>query len=267
MSSAYHPRPRSLNKRGLALSIAFHLLLLLAFLIQLHRPVPERPSMPVPPPVTLDLPVAGSEPASVPTAKKAAPELSPQPRRTLSPPPAPLPALLPKAAPPPAAPSPPSVQPVVPLPTVTAAQNGTESGTAPIGRAANGTGSTAAGGSHSGDGARGGGDGAGAGAERDSADRPDWIVKPTPQQETASLSLVAKGDRANGWAVISCLVTRANRVRDCKIIAESPKSTDWYRFGDSALLLSRYFRIRPPMRNGQPRYDIRVRIPIYWTWK
>jgi periplasmic protein TonB len=257
MSSAYHPRPRSLNKRSLALSIAIHLLVLLAFLIQRYRPLPE-PAQP--PPLTLDFPIAQPEPPSVATERKPAPE-EPQPaKQSLS-------TVHPEKAgtvPPPAAPAPMRlVQPLVQLPTFTPAQNGSGStGTASTGQA--GTGSAPTGGGA----ANAPGNGAAAGASRsdaDTADRPDWIVKPTSRQEFHALSSIAYKDRANGWALLSCFVTRANTVRQCKVVSQSPNS-DRYGFGDSALRLSEHFRIRPPMRDGQPRYDIRVRIPVFWDW-
>jgi protein TonB len=259
MSSAYHPQPRSLDKRGLALSIAIHLLVLLAFLIQRHRPIPE-PTLPAPPPPTLDFPLAQPEPPSVATERRPVPE-APQPAKQA------LSTAHPDksdAAPSSAVPAQVRlVQPLVQLPTFTAAQNGSAStGTAPSGEVASGSASSGGGAvSAPGNGAAGGA----SKSDADTADRPDWIVKPTSRQEFHALSSVAYKDRANGWALLSCFVTRANTVRQCKIVSQSPNS-DRYGFGDAALRLSEHFRIRPPMRDGQPRYDLRVRIPVYWNW-
>jgi hypothetical protein len=163
----------------------------------------------------------------------------------------------------------PVVQPLVKLPEPTSTKMPGSSplseqpaATAPGATATSGTAGNGAG-TTSGAGDEGNGPAAGA-----SAERPDWIRKPDIGERIGALSRLAFRKRANGWAVLSCFVTRSNKVRDCRVIGESPdpKGGHSYEFGKSALRMSHTFRIRPPMRNGQPRYDIRVRIPIYWNW-
>lgn len=97
---------------------------------------------------------------------------------------------------------------------------------------------------------------------------PDWIVKPTPEQQAAALSTIVMKAGVSGGAILSCLVTRQNRVRNCKVLKETAGSYSFgqsYEFGRAALRLSRTFRVRPPVRDGIPRYDIPVRIPVYWA--
>lgn len=256
---------RRIDKRGLALSVAFHLVVLLLFLISRRRS-PEIVTPPIlAPPMTMDLSVG---PTPEPADKLQKPNAASKPQakepaaKVVS---APAPSGAPQIA------APPAVQPIVPplvqLPTF--ASNDT--GSANVANPSAGTGTTGlagadrGNGSGSGSGASGGGGGGGGAA---TAERPDWIEQPTQQERLMTLSGAAHSVHASGWAILSCLVTRSNRVRHCKVLGESADSSGHhpYGFGESALRLSLYFRIRPPMRNGQPRYDIPVRIPVYWNW-
>jgi hypothetical protein len=271
MRSAY--RPETLDRRSLGLSIGIHALLLLLLLLSSRQQHNSSPELETPvPPLTLDVSTGPPEQASV-DMRKPAP--APGENRTkphvsdASGKPAP-------AAPTPVAEAPvqlavapvvqPSVQPIVQLPVLTP-----EVGGAPVPGTATTTGGSGTGtGTGSGKGGAGSGAGGGGGGSGgDSiAERPDWIEKPTDGERMMVLSSSAFSDHANGWAVLSCLVTRSKTVHACKVLAESADSQGHHRyaFGKSALQLSQYFRIRPPMRNGQPRYDLRVRIPVYWNW-
>lgn len=96
---------------------------------------------------------------------------------------------------------------------------------------------------------------------------PDWLVRPTAGQMLEVLPQGMREGQISGGAVLSCLVTANNMVRACKVLDETKGTYGFgnsYEFGKSARRLSRYFRVRPPMRDGQPRYDIPVRIPVYW---
>jgi protein TonB len=87
------------------------------------------------------------------------------------------------------------------------------------------------------------------------------MVKPTDLQMRKANPSRARLALVSGGAVISCLVTPRNRARDCHILTESPRD---YGFGDAAIQLSIHFRIKPPERDGRPRHDVRVRIPVYF---
>ena len=56
---------------------------------------------------------------------------------------------------------------------------------------------------------------------------------------------------------LSCLVTPKTRVQSCRLISESPEG---YGIGDAVLKMSKVFRVKPPVVDGQPRYDVRVHI-------
>jgi protein TonB len=106
---------------------------------------------------------------------------------------------------------------------------------------------------------------AGAGAspriEEMSLGQPDWIVKPTGWEMQEVNPYRAMADHVSGGATIACLVNARKRAHDCVVIRESPGN---YGFGAAALKLSVLFRIKPPMYNGAPRYDVRVRIPVFF---
>jgi len=128
-----------------------------------------------------------------------------------------------------------------------------------------GSGSGAGSGSGTGSGT-GGGAGPGSGGRADDGGvetlvRPSWIVKPTEMQMRDANPIRAQYGRVSGGAVISCFVTPRNRARNCHILSESPPG---YGFGAAVIQLSVHFRIRPPERGGRPRYDVRVRIPVYF---
>lgn len=97
---------------------------------------------------------------------------------------------------------------------------------------------------------------------------PQWIVKPTDEQLLKALPTWVAAGQLSGSAVLSCLVTPANRVRSCRVLSATHANVNFldYNFGEGAMRLSRSFLVRPPTRNGQPRYDIPVRIPIDWRW-
>jgi TonB family protein len=256
---------RHLDRRSLGLSIVLHLSLLLFLISQRHRlPIEMPKGPPDAPELILDLP----ELPPAPPENPAPPKNSAGFERARS---KPNPSAVIVEAPVVESSAPPLLQPVVrsvvKLPELTSTKMpssnpkseraaGTAPGTtATQGATGNGTAATSGGG-----GPRG---------EADTAERPDWIEQPTMRERMSVLSIEAARDHANGWAVLSCLVTRSKRVRDCKVIGESRDSKGGrsYAFGASALHLARTFRVRPPKRNGRPRYDIRIRIPIYWSWK
>ena len=259
---------RRIDKSSLALSVGFHLLLLLLFILsrQQSKEVPA-PAVAAPP-MTLDLSIGPEEsPAKLQKLEPAAKaSVRGQPAKAVT---APAPPNAPDIAPPPV------VLPVVPAPVQLPAFASTGSSSANVISSSTGAGTAGVSrglgtaGSGSGTGAANSGSGGGSASGADTAERPDWIEKPTDDERMMVVSSSARIDHANGWAVLSCLVTRSKTVRACKVLAESSDSQGQhpYAFGRSALQLSKYFRIRPPMRDGQPRYDIRVRIPIYWTWK
>ncbi|HET8726764.1 MAG TPA: hypothetical protein VFO41_04550 [Alphaproteobacteria bacterium] len=256
---------KHLDRRSLGLSIVLHLLLLLFLISRWHRPPIQLPESADRPELILDLPEPPPAPPENPKPTKdsaGAEQANAKPSPSAAPVPTPM-----------DSPAPPLLQPVVqpivrlPEPTSTKMPSSNPLSEQPAAMAPGATATSGVAGNAAGTASgAGGGDGPGGGGT--SAERPDWIRKPDIGERIGALSRLASRRHANGWAVLSCLVTRSNKVRDCRVIGESldPKGGHSYEFGKSALRMSDTFRIRPPKRNGQPRYDIRVRIPIYWNW-
>jgi hypothetical protein len=246
-----------LDRRSLGLSIAIHLLLVALLLIGWRHRQSEAAAPPyVPPQLTLDMPLPPQEQVPVPLKIQST---HAQDSRVKQPVAAVVNATIPKPAAPAAEPVvEPQVQPLVQMPALNPV-----AGAPAIGPGV-GSGDSSSNGASAGSGG-GGSDGQGGDA---TAERPDWIDKPTSDERLMVLSPSAVRDHANGWAVLSCFVAPWKGVRKCKVVGESADSSGHhpYAFGKSALELSQYFRVRPPMRNGRPRYDIPVRIPVYWTW-
>jgi protein TonB len=90
---------------------------------------------------------------------------------------------------------------------------------------------------------------------------PSWIEKPTGWDMLQANPLRAQADHVSGGATLACLVDKRTRARDCFVLRESPGD---YGFGTAALKLTGIFRIKPPIVNGRPRYDVRVRVPVYF---
>lgn len=118
----------------------------------------------------------------------------------------------------------------------------------------------------SGGGASGSGSGAESGrgsapVERLTLVDPSWVVMPTRWDMLEVDPPRALALHVSGGATLACLVDARKRARDCIVLRESPAD---YGFGAAALRLSALFRIRPPVVNGRPRYDVRVRVPVYF---
>ena len=90
-------------------------------------------------------------------------------------------------------------------------------------------------------------------------EHPDWIRKPSGEQLAGAYPSRALDRRQAGLVTLLCTVGIDGGVRDCEVIAETPKDAG---FGAAALKLSRWFKVRPETQDGQAVDGALVRVPL-----
>ena len=243
LSALPRRRRRATRAGAVGFALAVHALLLLAVLLA-WRParLPQDPpaldmSLPAPfprvPAARVNARRPGGSPAAAP--KRAAPST-----------PVPKPAVVP-----PAPIKPPA--PVEPLPTPTPTI------VAPVGPAlaspVTGAGTSAATGEGTGTGSGPGGPGGPALLD------PDWVSWFGPEEVERAYPLRAYRAGEPGRALLSCLGLRDGRVKNCRVLSETPAGAG---FGRAALSLTRYCRFRPLKIDGRP-VEATLRVPIEFS--
>lgn len=82
------------------------------------------------------------------------------------------------------------------------------------------------------------------------ARQPEWAALPRARDVYRHFPKAALASGVNGRAVISCEVTVKGRLEKCVVREESPAG---YEFGQAAIAMSRYFRMKPPVIDGKPQ--------------
>jgi hypothetical protein len=124
-----------------------------------------------------------------------------------------------------------------------------------------GSGTAAAGnGVASGDGGAGtGGAGAGGSGTGGGLLPASWAVVPGYRELAPHNPPRARIDRINGTVLLACHGTAAMRLRDCRVVYETPRG---YGFGEAGLAATPSFRINPPMRDGRSDESAWIGIPV-----
>lgn len=92
--------------------------------------------------------------------------------------------------------------------------------------------------------------------------QPQWLSMPTAAQMERFVPERAVRTGVSGRAVITCQVRADGRLEACAVVSETP---DNIGYGNAAIRLSQYFRMRPRTVNGEAVSGARVNIPITFT--
>lgn len=89
--------------------------------------------------------------------------------------------------------------------------------------------------------------------------RPDWTRVPSLDEIADFYPRRAWARGVEGRVVLECLVAVVGRLKDCRVVQETPPEAE---FGPAALALAPLIEARPGLINGVPIVDERVLLPI-----
>jgi TonB family protein len=88
---------------------------------------------------------------------------------------------------------------------------------------------------------------------------PDWLRKPTGADLAQFYPKAAADAHIEGRAILRCQVAATGELADCTTSNEEPLGQG---FGDAALKLAAYFKMRPMTKDGLPVSGGKINIPI-----
>ena len=88
---------------------------------------------------------------------------------------------------------------------------------------------------------------------------PDWAHKPNGEDMQRYYPERASRMNVEGHVTLSCTVNSKGSLDGCSVVEETPENQD---FGNSAIKLSKLFKMKPKTLDGAPVEGGTVRIPL-----